>query len=49
MVKDWKRFICYNGKSIKLLMVKDILMIMIENIKSGGDLVRFFFKVIFIS
>lgn len=42
--KDWKRSIRHNGKSIKLLMAKDILTITTENTKSGGDSVRFFFK-----
>lgn len=35
--KDWKRSIRHNGKSIKLLMAKDILTITTENTKSGGD------------
>lgn len=42
--KDWKRSIRHNGKSIKLLMAKDILTITTDNTKSGGDSVRFFFK-----
>lgn len=44
--KDWKRSIRHNGKSIKLLMAKDILTITPDNTKNGES-VRF--QVMFIS